>query len=318
MRATLLKKIASHGSLFVSLAVSALAVVVSGSITGFHAWLSGRDLMPGLLLAMLTPAVLAPPVTYVFVRLVEQLERAEKEIAERQAQLAQVTRHNLVGEMAAGLAHELNQPLAAIAGYVEGSLRRLRALDDPPANVLEAMEKASGQARRAGGIIRWMLDFVRQVDHAKVPIGVNDIIQDLHEILLFDARGFGVELEFHLEPDPPGVLADPVQIQQVVLNLARNALDAMEGMEEGSGRLIIRTRLHGSGLVAVEVEDNGPGIETESQARIFDAFFSTKEDGLGMGLSISRTIIEDHGGTMWTDRAAGGPTVFCFTLPRAG
>jgi two-component system sensor histidine kinase DctS len=252
----------------------------------------------------------------------EELSRQQQEKLEAGARLA------TMGEISSMLAHELNQPLAAISSYTAGALNVLaRACDGAGdrAPLLDtgmlrrALEQANTQARRAGQIIRSVHEFVKKREPRRETVAVHLVVDGIRALVELQARQSYVTLQIDVAPDLPPVLADRVLLEQVLLNLTRNAIEAMQEVEPQQ-RLLRITAAHGlPGRVAVSVIDNGHGIAPEVAARLFSPFFSTKAEGMGMGLSVCRTAIEFHGGTLThTDNPApGGGTVFTFTLQQA-
>lgn len=260
-------------------------------------------------------------------RVAERTRKLTEEIAERRRmhdevqrhrdQLAHVGRVSMIGEMATSLAHELNQPLAVVSGCAQFCLNSLRSGTGSREKLLDAMEQSAEQAERATQIIRRVRDFIHKEEPRDERIDVNDAIRDIAALLHSDAHAHRVEVELDLVDSVLPVNADPIQLQQVVLNLAHNGIEAMRDTEAKARRLGIRTRAHPNGTIEVVVRDHGHGISAESEERLFDPFYTTKPQGLGLGLSISRSIIESHGGRLWvaTDRKDGA--AFHFTLPRS-
>ena len=239
----------------------------------------------------------------------------EERTRQHQARLAQFARLSSVGEMASGMAHELNQPLTAITGYVDGSAQRLRNATHDKDEVLEALKKASDQAIRAGDIIRRIRAFVRPSDDVREVIDLNSVIRDILVMLEYEARRGNMTINLQLDATVPHVRGDAIQIQQVVLNLARNAQDAIREGSNPSGIMAIRTENSANGFVEVRVEDDGLGITSETRDRMFEPFYTTKEQGLGMGLSICQSIVEGHGGRIWVDPDDRAGAVVFFSLP---
>jgi two-component system, LuxR family, sensor kinase FixL len=212
--------------------------------------------------------------------------------------LLNVSRMATIGEMAAGVAHELNQPLTAIANYAHACERLLSRPEADSADVREALRQITVQTTRAADILRRLRALARSQRAEHAPADINALVTELHEVLHTDAVVHGVQLTLELAPELPEVMADPGQIQQVILNLVRNSLDALAGRAAGGGQIAIRTALSAAGEVQLSVCDNGPGISAEAMKRIFDPFFSTKENGTGLGLAITHTIVRAHGGSV--------------------
>ncbi|MFN8644518.1 MAG: ATP-binding protein [Candidatus Binatia bacterium] len=242
--------------------------------------------------------------------------RARLALQRHQAELAHVLRVSAMGEMSGQLAHELTQPLGAIANYAAGCRLRLQASPQRPEAVIEAVDRIGREAMRAGAIIRRMRDFLRKTEPAREPVDVGALVREVAALLDVEARVAGVRIELLLEEHLPPVEANAVEIEQVLVNLARNAIEAMQ---DGAGRreILIETRHRPPRAVEVFVRDTGPGLPRDAAAEVFEPFFTTKRTGLGLGLAISRTIIEMHGGTLSATSTPSGAT-FRFTLPVAG
>jgi len=239
-----------------------------------------------------------------------------KQHDEHQQQLAHVSRVSMMGEMASSIAHELNQPLAAIANYAQGCVRRMSSPNYNPTQIINALENISNQSKRSGDIIKRMRDFVRKGEPNRASTDINLIIQASVQLANFEARKRGVYVHMQLQKVMPLVLADDIQIEQVVLNLIRNAFEAMEANSWTRKELIIHSWYNTQiDMVEVAVWDTGHGISNDQRDNLFDAFFSTKPDGMGMGLSISRSIIESHGGHLAANINQVKGTTFRFSLP---
>jgi two-component system, LuxR family, sensor kinase FixL len=248
-----------------------------------------------------------------FVRDLSERQKTETRLQELQTELVHVSRLTAMGEMASSLAHELNQPLSAIANYMKGSRRLLEeSSDERSALVREAMDKAAEQAMRAGQIIRRLRDFVARGETDRQIESVSKLVEEASALALVGAKELGVRVRFNLDRRSDLVLADKVQIQQVLLNLVRNAIDAMSNSERRE--LLVVTTPAADGMVEIQVADTGPGISDEVAAQLFQPFFTTKPHGLGVGLSICRTIVDAHGGQIGTRSNPGGGSVFHFTL----
>jgi two-component system, LuxR family, sensor kinase FixL len=249
-----------------------------------------------------------------FIRDLTERQQTEARLQELQSELVHISRLTAMGEMASALAHELNQPLSAIANYVKGSRRMLDARDDDSLTPLrDAMDKAGEQALRAGQIIRRLRDFVARGESERRVENVRKLIEEASALALVGAKDTGVRVRFDFAPGADLVLADKVQIQQVLLNLMRNAIEAME--TSPTRDLLIATAPADDSMIEIRVADTGSGIAPEIAGQLFQPFVTTKRQGMGVGLSISRTIIEAHGGAMTVGANPGGGTIFTLTLP---
>lgn len=250
-----------------------------------------------------------------FVQDLTERTEFEARLEQMKSELIHVSRLSAMGTMASTLAHELNQPLTAIATYGEAAGT---VLDQPGPDredmLREIFNEITGQSLRAGAIVRRLRDFVARGETAKTVEDLPKLINEAGALALVGSRERGVSVQFALDPDATPVLVDRVQIQQVLINLMRNAMEAMEGCPER--RLSVTTALLDPETVQVSVADTGSGIAPEMSERLFEAFASTKSNGMGLGLSICRTIIEAHGGRIRAKPAEGGGTEFQFTLVR--
>lgn len=246
---------------------------------------------------------------------ITQAKQIEDENLRQQTRLEQTSRLISMGEMASTLAHELNQPLAAIANYAMGCVSRLEGGVYVREELLAAMQKASSQAERAGTIVRRMRDFVRKSEPHCVAVPLADIVDEAVGFAEIEARKAGIAIALDIAPDLPPVHADRIMVEQVLLNLVKNGIEAMEQTPPARRRLRIAARCNDAGLVEVEVRDQGQGIAAAVADELFRPFFTTKAQGMGMGLNICRTIIEFHKGRLWAEANPEGGTVFRFTLP---
>jgi two-component system sensor kinase FixL len=255
-----------------------------------------------------------------FIRDLTERQETEKRMQELQAELLHVGRVSAMGQMASSLAHELNQPLTAVINYVRASRRLLEAAGVPDTDrIVETMEKAAAQATRAGQIIRRLRTFIEKGHTDRTVENLNKLVEEASALALVGAKESGVRVGLELHPDDLPVSVDKVQIQQVVLNLILNATEAMAGCPRRE--LTIATgpapAAIGDGLAVVSVGDTGPGIAPEVMDQLFQPFVTTKETGMGLGLSICRSIVDAHGGRLWPEAGPDGGTVFRFTLPTA-
>ena len=249
-----------------------------------------------------------------FIRDLTERQQTEARLQELQSELVHISRLSAMGEMASALAHELNQPLSAIANYMKGSRRLLEGSSEANAAILrDAMDKAADQALRAGQIIRRLRDFVARGETERRVEDVKKLVEEASALALVGAKDQGIRVHFQFDPSIGFVFADRVQIQQVLLNLMRNAIEAMESSQKRE--LVISTAAAEGSLVEISVADSGAGIAPEIYAQLFQPFVTTKTQGMGVGLSISRTIVEAHGGFISQRPNPGGGTVFHFTLP---
>jgi two-component system sensor kinase FixL len=259
-----------------------------------------------------------PPRFVGFIRDISERVAAERAAAQAQQRLTHVARLSTMGEMAAGLAHEINQPLAAITTYAQACQRLLERSEQPDlADIRESLAQISRQALRAGEVIRRLRAFVTNREVRKEPIGCNRLIEDLVTLARPDLRAHDVQLKLEVEPDLPEIMADAIQLQQVLINLIRNAIDST--LQSGTERREIALRaVTAPGGVEISVHDHGAGVEPGALAKLFNPFFTTKPQGTGLGLAISRTIVGAHGGKLTYRDEPGGGACFCFTLPALG
>ena len=246
---------------------------------------------------------------------------AQKQLEEQtrrlQAQLAHVLRVRTMGEMVAEIAHEINQPLASIANFANGLTARLEHSVEDVEALRTAAAQIASEALRASDIIRRLRDFLRRGEVRRACCDANALVRDALRLIEPELRQDAVALKLELAPVPLHVDVDRVQIAQVVLNLVRNALEAMAGGNGGRREVQVETVRDTDGTVVVSVRDSGVGLPPAQETRIFEAFFTTKEEGLGLGLSVSRSIIEAHGGRLWAQANREHGTTVAFVLPPA-
>jgi two-component system sensor kinase FixL len=241
-------------------------------------------------------------------------KRAEQAVREHQSQLAHVMRLNTMGQMLSELAHEINQPLYAISNYSSACKQMLQSQGaDCPTDVLKWMQQISDQANRAGEILRRISRFVRKEPPEQTVEYLNTLVRNTVELVEIDARLNRGRVHLELPEPSPQVRVDRIQIEQVLVNLIRNAFEALE--DEQTDRVVTVTAKRHDGEVRIAVSDRGRGLSPSEQEKLFDAFFTTKAEGMGMGLPISRSIIESHGGELWAAPNSDRGMTFNFTLP---
>jgi signal transduction histidine kinase len=241
--------------------------------------------------------------------------RAEADLQRNREELAHVTRVATVGELTTSVAHELNQPLGAILSNTEAAEMFLTA--DPPAldEVRDILADIRKDDQRAGEVIRRMGNLLRKHDLAPKSIEINEAVEEVLRLLSIDASARKVAMKFESTAGLPSVWCDPVHFQQVVLNLVLNGMEAMAGLPEEKRQVVVRTGPADNGTVKIAVADSGPGIPVDRLPKLFEPFFTTKKEGMGMGLSIARTIVEAHHGQIWAENNSGTGATFYFTVP---
>jgi two-component system sensor histidine kinase TtrS len=246
---------------------------------------------------------------------ITERKEAEERTLQHQLQLAHVARLSTMGEMASGIAHELNQPLTAITMNARACLRMLDSSQTAAETCSDVMEKIADEAQLAGEVIRQIRHFIRKEQPERRPVRVSDMVREVLLLVRTDVRQTGVKVTLELDPDADRVLAQDIQIEQVLLNLARNAIEAMTDMAPGVRRLVIASGPKGPDLVEISVSDTGPGLSEEIRQRLFTPFVTTKPQGLGLGLSISSGIIGAHDSRLMVESEPGKGATFSFTLP---
>jgi len=242
-------------------------------------------------------------------------KQAEDEIQRFQRELAHITRLCTMGEMASGMAHELNQPLAALVSYCGAAVSLLNSLPSPPQQLCDILHRAEEQAHRAGNIIRHLREFVSKGHNDKELFDLDDTIRGAIYLLKYEVQECGARIEFYPAAQSSKVKADKVQIDQVLINLMRNSMEAIGQAKISGGRIVLRTRLLPNDLIEVTVADNGPGIDAEMANTIFEPFQTSKKTGMGFGLSLSHSIIEAHCGRLWVDKEYQNGALFGFEIP---
>ena len=241
---------------------------------------------------------------------------AQDQLRRQQVELAKMARLSLAEELASNMAHELNQPLAAIVAYTQACVALLRQDQTDPRELTGTLEEVVHQAMRAGGIIRHLRDLVRKHPSTQTALDLNALIRSVIHYAQLELRQADIALNLELAEPLPAVLADDIQIQLVVLYLLRNAIEAMHQTEIGTRGLTVRTAATDANTVQATISDTGHGLATEAAERLFQPFFSTKPGGMGLSLSVSRSIVESQGGQLWATPNPDRGTSFHFTLPR--
>jgi PAS domain S-box-containing protein len=244
--------------------------------------------------------------------------KAQEALQIAQTALAHVTRVSTLGEMSASIAHEVNQPLAAIVTNAESSLRWLSRQPPDIDEAVVGIRQIVKDAHRASEVIRRIREFLKKAGPEMIRLDINEVVEEAVTLLQYEALRHGVAMQLELDSSPLPVRGDRVQLQQVIINLAVNGMQAMTTVRDRDRVLIMRTQPHQSDWVLVTIEDVGVGIKPENADRLFSAFYTTKPDGLGMGLSICRSIIEAHGGRVWASPRVGPGMTFQFTISAYG
>jgi two-component system sensor kinase FixL len=221
-----------------------------------------------------------------------------------------------MGEMASAIAHEINQPLTAIANYANASVRLLKNGALSNEEVGDTMQRLATEAERAGAVVRKMREFVRAEEANPARLGVDELFADVLRLTSAEARQYGVEVSASSQRGLPAVHADAVQVQQVLLNLVRNALEAITSAQAQEKLVLVSAKMNDARMVEIEVRDSGPGLDAVSAQKVFEPFYTTKSEGLGIGLALSRSIVDAHGGRLWAEPNQPGG-VFRLTLPVA-
>lgn len=249
-----------------------------------------------------------------FVRDLTERQKSEARLRELQAEVVHISRVSAMGEMASALAHELNQPLSAIANYLNGAKKLIDRGEGAGPKVSDAIVKAADQALRAGDIIRRLRDFLARGEGERQLESLAKLLHEACNLALVGAKQAGVDVVYRIDPHRDRVIVDRVQIQQVIVNLVRNALDATEGQTVRHIEVVTTVE---KGMAKVSIADNGPGLDPQVAQRLFQPFLTTKANGMGVGLSICRTIVEAHGGRICGGANEGGGALFSFTVPLA-
>jgi C4-dicarboxylate-specific signal transduction histidine kinase len=246
----------------------------------------------------------------------EEQRRTEEALQVTRSELARVVRITTIGELAASIAHEVNQPLAAVVANADACVAWLTR-DDP--NLVEARaaaERTTQGATRASEVISRIRSLINKTAPERIRIQINEIIEEVVALADRQASRNEVSVVTELTPDLPLVVGDRIQLQQVILNLMLNGIEAMSGVHDRSRRLVVRSRMQDAEQIRVSIEDSGIGVTEKNISRLFEPFFTTRSQGIGMGLPISRSIVEAHGGRLWAESTVNQGSVFQFTLPK--
>jgi PAS domain S-box-containing protein len=244
--------------------------------------------------------------------------QAQERDRQHKAELAHVGRLSTLGEMTSGLAHELNQPLCAITTYAQTCLRIIKKDDCNTGDLTYGLEQVVRQAELGGAIFRRLRNFARKEELKQQQINVGDIIKEVVNFIRAETIQNQIKLRVELPSKLPRVMGDPIQIEQVLMNLVRNSMDAMSFTNVEQRSLVIKANRHKRNFILVSIIDSGHGCSTEIEERLFEPFFTTKPKGLGIGLGISQSIIDSHGGRLWLESNSAFGATFCFVLPEIG
>jgi PAS domain S-box-containing protein len=245
----------------------------------------------------------------------QEAEKLENDLQAMRRELARVSRQTTIGAMAASIAHEINQPLSALVTNGSIGLRLLAKADSDLDEVREVLKRIIDDGHRASQVVASIRAMFGKDQREKSPVDIRDLINEVLALVHGELDSQRVSLQVELHPELPRVMADRVQLQQVLLNLIMNAVEAMSSVENRERSLLVKSDFYGKRDVVITVEDSGPGLDPKDMARIFDTFFTTKSHGMGLGLSICQSIIESHGGRLWASTRSPHGSVFCFQLP---
>ena len=224
-------------------------------------------------------------------------------------------RVSTMGEMASGMAHELNQPLTALLSYCGTALQLAQQAPSLPAGFIDILERATEQAHRAGKVIRRLRDFVSNGKHEKTCVVLNELVQDVIDLIGWELRETDIQIVFQQGSNNDEIFVDRIQIEQVLINLIKNSVEAIRNAGIEAGRVEIASQFTEENTVELTIVDNGPGISAGIAGVLFDPYQTSKEGGMGMGLSISRSIVEAHNGKLWVDKHRSRGAMFCMSLP---
>ena len=248
---------------------------------------------------------------------ISDLVKAEEQDRLHKAEFAHVARLGVLGEMTSGLAHELNQPLCAILTYAQTCLRIVGSENFKKEDISYGLEQVVKQAELGADIFRRLRDFARKEEKPQTPASIRDVIYEVRDFTHAECLQNQIDLIVQVPNNLPHVRVDPIQIEQVLINLVRNSMDALQDVSEARRRIVISAKIYKRNFICVSVSDSGLGCSSEVAPRLYEPFFTTKKHGLGIGLGISQTIVVTHGGNLWLDNNSSNGATFSFTLEQS-
>jgi len=246
---------------------------------------------------------------------ITETKHAKEKLQRQQREMAHISRLSTMGEMASGIAHELNQPLTALTSYCGTAATLVKDLSSPPQQLGEILGRAEEQAYRASRIISHLRDFLSNTNDNKEAVDIGQLIEGAIDFIKPELKNGSVKIEYLPGVRDCKVMASRIQIEQVLVNLMLNSIQAIHSLEKATGNISVQTRLLPNEMIETTVTDNGPGIDAGMVKRMFNPFQTSKPSGMGMGLSISRSIVEDNGGKLWADKQRENGALFGFSLP---
>jgi len=298
-------------------AKKAIQIATQGKLVRYQVDMVGKDNVTRTIDFSLKPVQNDQGKTVLIIpegRDITDLKLAEEKLRHHQQEMAHVMRLSTMGEMASGMAHELNQPLAALVSYC-GTAKTLAKSSGAPPELYDILERASEQAHRAGDVIRHLRELVSKGDNNKISVVLDDLIHNVIDFIGWELRDSDIQVEFLTGSHACEIVIDKIQIEQVLINLIRNSIEAIREAGISDGQVDIATRMATDGAIEVTVADNGPGIDPAIAGSLFKPYQTSKETGMGMGLSISRSIVEDHNGKLWADTQRQQGALFCMSIP---
>jgi signal transduction histidine kinase len=299
---------------FASMLGPAVAMVAIVAAANGHGPFGNLSINQSLL--ALQMFVMVGILTALFARAIaNERDRAESEAQRLSTDLAHLSRVTMMGEIAAGMAHEFHQPLAAISNYASASLRKLRKHEAAYREIHEPLERITAEALRAAEIVNQLKNFLQKREPTRVSCDTNEIVADAVRLTRIAHSFPNISLRHELTSGLPSAQVDNVQVTQILVNLIVNSCEAIESSDKAGGEVHVTACLAGTSRIRICVEDDGPGMDADTARACFDQFYSTKERGLGIGLGISKTLAETHGGQLYLEPSSGRGTRFCLELP---